>query len=423
MNLLPTFRQLSCYFLLTVPLLAGLATLQFETGAGFTISGVLWVLQLFVGLFLLVWMVYSGADLRNIGWLWPWGLWCGWIFFSLTWCDDLAARNVQEATQLSMPMVIGLIAAMAIRSRADLIRLWRAYYVLFAMLACFALIFVGGLGGSEWLSLRIRPNALAATIMGCMFLAAFPGKVFWPLAGWSGCLLFTFLTGSRMAAAALLVIIVVHPGYRSKWRNVGMIGVAALVAVLLFNTSVFQQRFFREDQSGTLEDVMQGEISSEGRFEAWPLIWEKAWQRPLLGAGAGSAYEYVPIVWENMNYIHNDYLRIGFELGLVGLGLFAAVMLWQLAFLYRRIQQTDGIVQTALTASWLGFWAMLTTCTTDNTLVYNVFFMNPLFAILGSAVALAIAEQPQPMPVKRSLSDRGETIVEEEGRNGKVDFA
>lgn len=404
MNLQQSLRRVSIWYLLTVPLLAGISTLQFETDAGFSVSGVLWVVQLMAGLLILVWLPLVGANLGSAGWLIPWGIWCGFILSSLTWCETITFRNFQEAMQLVMPVVIGLIATITIRSQADLRRLLSGYRVMFILLVVFGAIYVSGAADQQWLDQRMRASSLAATLVGCIFLAGLPNRVLVPLVGWAACLLVTFFTGSRMATATLLVVLLLHPRYRSKWWNVGMACAACFIALQLFYTSAFQQRFFREARSGTVEELMQGDISGEGRFEAWPVIWDEAWRRPTLGAGVGSAYEFVPKVWDEMHHVHNDYLRIGFEFGLVGLGLFLAVILWQQWVLYRYIAQSEGIVQTVFTAAWLGIWAMLITCITDNTIVYNVFYTDPLFALLGGAFGVALAEQSQPALARPSLS-------------------
>jgi O-antigen ligase len=86
-----------------------------------------------------------------------------------------------------------------------------------------------------------------------------------------------------------------------------------------------------------------------------------------------------------MNHAHNDYLRIGFELGLVGLTIFACVIAWQVLDLYLRLRRSTGVAQRGYAAALLGLLLFLVTACTDNPLVYNLWYMNPLFALLGAA--------------------------------------
>ena len=99
-----------------------------------------------------------------------------------------------------------------------------------------------------------------------------------------------------------------------------------------------------------------------------------------------------------MTHPHNDYLRIGFDGGLVGLSVFFAVVAWQIVDFRRRIAQTSGIRQQVFAAAYLGFFVFLITSLTDNTLVYNLWYMDPLFVLMGAAYGCAdgsIAEEAE----------------------------
>ena len=68
-------------------------------------------------------------------------------------------------------------------------------------------------------------------------------------------------------------------------------------------------------------------------------------------------------------------------------------MAWQLLTLRRQIGETQGIARTALAGAYLGICALLITCLTDNTITYNLFYTDPLFALLGSAYGLLATER------------------------------
>jgi O-antigen ligase len=191
-----------------------------------------------------------------------------------------------------------------------------------------------------------------------------------------------------MAAATTLQLPVFHPLVRGwHWRVVLVLMLMA-ASVALSYTPMLQQRFFYSGSRG-LADLTGDDLQTSGRFAAWPLIYKTAWRHPLLGAGVGSISEYVPTVWTDMTHAHNDYLRIGFELGLVGLGVFLAVLVWQAHDLRRNLAQSGGPARTAFAASWLGFAGFLVLAVSDNPLIYNLWYMNPLFALLGAAYGVA----------------------------------
>ncbi len=317
-----------------------------------------------------------------------WLIWAGYLWLSLAWCDPLVLRNIQDALQITMPLLVGAVASLVVRSEEQLERLLWVFWPTAIMLCVPPVALRLGALSALNMTMAERPLALAAALVGCVFLGRCPGRLVVPALGWGVCVLLTVVTGSRMATLALLLVPALHPRYPSRLlQGAVLLGIAGL-GVGLFHTPIFQERFFHEG-SGTLEDVFEGNFLSFGRFEAWPDIWDEAWRHPWLGAGIGSAFDFVPTVWDGMTHVHNDYLRVGFELGLVGLGLFIAALLWQLWDIRRHIARSRGAVRTAFTASWLGLLVLMITSCTDNTLSYNLWFMNPLFAVLGAAYGVA----------------------------------
>jgi O-antigen ligase len=190
-----------------------------------------------------------------------------------------------------------------------------------------------------------------------------------------------------MATLAMLFLPLLHPSYkRSGWKLAGT-AVLTVAAYGVFQSTVFQERFFTSG-SGTLEDIWHGDFSSSGRLEAWPLIWEKAMTRPWLGHGVNSATHFVPQVWPRMQSPHNEYIRIVFESGFIGLGLFLLAMIRQIADLRHRICCDKGTVRTAFVAVYLGLVIALVTSLTDNTFLYTMRYMSPLFVLLGAAYSV-----------------------------------
>jgi O-antigen ligase len=375
-------------YVLSVPVAAGLAVAEKIDVLGVNYSGLLWLfLFLAGGLLVLVEMTEPGGSRSHLP-VHVWLVWLGWVWLSLLWCEPLTARNVQDALQLSTPLATAVAASMFVRSEEQLEQLLGAFVPCVVLLALAAL--AGRLGVWDRLGLRqtARSLALTAALAGCVFMARFPQRVVGPLAGWGACVLLTVVTGSRMATVAMLLIPVLQPLYRTHlWRVVLLLGIAAL-GVAIFHTKTFQERFFWGG-SGTLEDVLEGNFLSFGRFEAWPDIWDEAWRRPWFGHGVGSAYDFVPTVWENMHQVHNDYLRVGFELGLVGLAVYLFVLVWQLSDLAVCLRSSEGITRPAFAAAWMGLLVLVISSLTDNTLGYNLWYTNPLFAVLGAAHGVA----------------------------------
>jgi O-antigen ligase len=157
-----------------------------------------------------------------------------------------------------------------------------------------------------------------------------------------------------------------------------------------------------------MEDVLGDDFDSAGRFDAWPEVWQESQKNPVLGAGVGVSRQFVPTIWPDMYHVHNDYLRVIFELGWVGLAIFVSVYVWQLYALWEPARMTTGILRSAFVAAWLGFWMLLITSATDNTIIYNLFYTDPLFAMLGAAWGVYAQEQSTAEASQRAT--RGLTV-------------
>ncbi len=375
-------------YLLATPLAAGLATVHEYFILGLNYSGWMWFALLIVGVLLFLVEVSVPGGNRIAFPVGPWLAWVGLLWTSLAWCDTFVGHNIQDALQLTMPILVAVLASLFVRTEDQLERLLRVFIPTLVLLLLAAIVERLGLVAALGLRLSDRVLSLTAALAGCVFMSRFPERVSGPLVGWGACILVTGITGSRMATLVLLLIPLLHPLYRRHlWRVGGVLALAGL-GVALFYTPVFQERFFHEG-SGTLEDVANGDFLSFGRFESWPDILDEAWRHPWLGAGVGTIYSFVPTVWAEMNHAHNDYLRISFEVGLVGLAVFLAVVGWQLWDIQVQIRRSRGAVRAAFAASWMGLLVFLISAATDNPLIYNLWYMDPLFAVLGAAYGVA----------------------------------
>jgi O-antigen ligase len=259
-------------------------------------------------------------------------------------------------------------------------------------LLIFSLAFAARVFAQWGVETQQRAVALTATLAGCVLFSGFPDKIFVPLTGWAAALVVTILTGSRMATLALVLAPALHVGYRSLKGNVIAIAGFVTIAIALFFTPAFQARFFYTG-GGDMEDLLSENFDSAGRFDAWPVIWDESQKTPLLGAGVGVSRQFVPTIWPDIYHVHNDYLRVIFEQGWVGLTIFVSVFLWQLGVLWKMARTSSGVLRTAFVAAWLGFAMLLVTSATDNTIIYNLFYTDPLFAILGAAWGVYAQEQ------------------------------
>lgn len=376
--------SLGLLYLMSAPLVAAVACFERLEIAGLNYTGYLWMSYLAAGIVLVLAEKNSNPnEVMNFPWK-PWAIWFGYVWLSLAWTQHLQFGNVREAVQISMPLLIGVAGSLFVRTMPQLESLVRAYsWTLVPLMFSLALI---RLGVAEALGLEPAPRVLGLTaaLVGCVFLSGIQQRRMVSLLGWGACIALTTISGSRMATVVLLIVPAIHPLYRRKLTRMAIITGLVGLGIALFHTPVFQERFFA-DGAGSLSDVFEGNFLSFGRFETWPDLWEEAWQHPVFGAGVGSICAKLVEMDATMTHPHNDYLRIGFDGGLVGLSVFALVAVWQIVDFRRNMARTSGIRQQVFAAAYLGFFVFLITSITDNTLVYNLWYMDPLFVLMGAA--------------------------------------
>lgn len=384
--------SLGTLYVLCVPLAAGIGAVREVGVAGLSCTGLMWGGFLFGGILLLLaeWALRSG---HRVAFPWsPWLCWLGYVWLSLAWCDTARRSGFQEAAQISTPLLIGVLASRYVRSATDYRLLVRSFTlalpVMFAMVVATLLGVLGTEQEDGGVYCATRPLALTGALTAAVFLAEWRSARLLPLLGWAVCLFMAVVTGGRMAGAALLLVPLLNPLYRSRLTRFVMAGSLVAAGLVLFYLPMVQERFFYSG-SGTLSQVSKGDFRDSGRSVIWQTLLDRVPEHPLLGAGVGSSGSYLLSLWSNMSHAHNDYVRVLYDLGGLGLAMFLLLLLWQSADLVRGFRQSGGATRCAFTASLLGLFVFLFTAATDNPLVYHLWYMNPLFALIGAAYGMA----------------------------------
>lgn len=169
---------------------------------------------------------------------------------------------------------------------------------------------------------------------------------------------------------------------RHKWLLI----VAPLTLVL---TVMLIPAFFERFSDISLADIDFATNTFAGRIRIWQAAWDIFSQHPVLGVGIGAGRYMVGEVLAQYSWmIHNDYLSVLLETGLVGFTLFIAwhgQWLVSVASVFgqseHRFDQTLSLaVLAVLVASLVGRF-------TDN-LLLDTYDMYPLSALVASALAL-----------------------------------
>jgi putative inorganic carbon (HCO3(-)) transporter len=185
------------------------------------------------------------------------------------------------------------------------------------------LVLLGGLAGA----LRDRPWTRGVVILAL------------PLP-----LVFLFMTASRGGLIGLIVVLVAATVMAGRWRKL----MVAIIAMVVVGAVVY---FAALAPPSATERVTHPE-GGTGRSDIWKVGWRLVEAHPINGVGAGNfvtstrLFLLKPGLIERDDFIldtpkvaHNTYLQLAAELGIVGLGLFLAAVVWVLVFAARAARQ------------------------------------------------------------------------------------
>jgi O-antigen ligase len=378
-------------YVLSIPIGAGIGAARGVQIAGFNYTGWLWLAYLAAGVMVLLTDRAMTFPRRPIAFPYgPWLPWVGLVWLSILWLRDPVGVGVQDAMQVTMPVLCAVVASIFVTTERQIQFLVRSFLVTLVLLYLTVLMARVGEFDDVDFSTAMRPLGMTAALISAICLAQ-PWKARWRYFGWGLCLVVGLLTQARIITVSMIVLPLLNPVAKGMFKRIALGASLAVLSVAVFYSSAFQARFFYSG-SGTLTDVLQGKVDTSGRFEAWPDVWNEAWRHPIQGSGIGSTHAFVSHIWDDVNLVHCDFLRVGFELGLVGVALFILVFSWQTWDLWRGTRTTSGWTRAAFGGALMGMIVFWVNAATDNPLGYNLWYMDPLFALIGAAYGVARAE-------------------------------
>ena len=140
---------------------------------------------------------------------------------------------------------------------------------------------------------------------------------------------------------------------------------------------------------GTLTDLRYGNVNfrTTGRSTMWDKMIPEIQEMPLLGHGANASEPFVSRLTGGLTHPHNDWLRLLFDYGYIGTGVFGLCLLLQVLHAYRMAKRTVGKISILFFAAASSFISFFLFMFTDNIILYAAFFGNLHFTVLGIAYA------------------------------------
>ena len=194
--------------------------------------------------------------------------------------------------------------------------------------------------------------------------------------------LFTLGRTTFFLTVAILVFSRVDPSRHLRLVAAGAAAVSLAIA-LTITVPGLRERTFHRPPKNMQEAFLY--LNTSGRSARWPLTFDHAVQKPLLGWGPAEARRLLGADAERdseLRHPHNEYLQVFHDFGVVGLGLFLFAWISLLVRNWRRWQHADRIADQRLSlwsmATVLGVLAMFGYGIIGNNFHY-VWVLSPIF--------------------------------------------
>jgi O-antigen ligase len=338
-----------------------------------------WVIPL-VGAMLLIQTRFR-IGVAVVQWL-PWVVYCALSFFL-----SLNENAFQRYLIMITPIVCLAMASTLRFTAADYEWMLKAVRVTALILVSIALA-VSVMEGTDDV-LLLAPESILAVVLGVLLLFDYVNhgqKI--SLLCFLLVALVPVLTTARMASLVLFLAAGVIVFMRS--RRLGMLAsvVVLAAAVMIFSSQAFMEKMLLDPDGPFSFD----NIRTSGRSVAWGLLVSAIPEQPIFGYGSNASESYLLGYSKHFSHPHNDWLRIVFDYGFLGLVLFV----WAI---YATLKKLKKARLVGLPAASLGvnnvasilFGAFMLLMLTDNVILYAAFFGNLHFTLIGLALSRRVS--------------------------------
>lgn len=375
---------------------------------GYNTTSLGWLIPL---LFCALVLVKRGfRRIRFPHWIWvPWSLW---MLLYLLLSDYPNA--LQRSVMLLTPVVVGMAVSTI---RVDAFVLSRSS----RWLERFFWVFMIAVGMTTGLlttgQLDERTGFAAGSITASLLAAWYAGRYItfsnrFDLYRWAVLATVPVLANTRtgMVAVAITLPLTLVPWPLAK--RLIVVGILAGLGLLVFQMDRIQSKMFFSGE-GTLQDAIEGVIglvtggpisadfATSGRMALAQALKLGLHGHYWFGLGA-NASEAVTRTFGGMTHPHNDWLRVQYDYGTLGMMLFALTMAGTALHAYLRARRLPPETALYLFVGASAFLPMAIFMFFDNVILYAAWFGNLHFALLGLGYA---ATSALPLVKKKASSE------------------
>lgn len=239
---------------------------------------------------------------------------------------------------------------------------------------------LGGLGGRAL-------GAMFSSIVSVYFITKyfFTKKISYFLLFVVGCL-FLMLNFTRIVIVAFVLALIIIALWLRKFKLMLLFAIIPIIIILLFPSyiTLVVKESFRgiEDISG-LRNLSLTEIPYYIKFTGREILWYEAItgfvKNPILGNGTGYSNLSVKLITNGIEQVHNDYLKILCDMGIIGLILYLSIYISMLKksvriYLADKVNSRQAYILFIITMLQIIIFSI-----TDNVISYAPYILTYLF--------------------------------------------
>ncbi len=273
------------------------------------------------------------------------GLFLGWATLSMVWAEDPYA-TLGSVGRYALNLVLFLIVFTAVRSERDLGRILVGFMIGAGFAVGYAFVAPSAEDPGRLATNAQDPNELASVLIPGLALAVAVIALYrrrplirlLALLTVISCAAGIWLTSSRGGLIALAIALVFAIAISGRWRPLVAIAATALVAA----SYVYFAGFASDQVRERITEPARGQARlQEGRTTIYQVAWRAFEANPVLGVGSANfevsskhyldepgALARTDEIIDRPKVAHNSYLEVMAELGVVGLLLFATIVLF-----------------------------------------------------------------------------------------------
>ena len=362
---------------------------------GFNVTGWTWVVPLALS---------SLICLGNFGRIaFPFRFWMPWVgLLSLYWLLGRYNPNAtQSLLQTLSPVIVGGAASIfrPDKNQMEAVVNWvtrLTWIAWFVLLIRYPMILTGLLPGYGFMIGQM----IGLLLLGACYSAFYACGSLRHLYYYLGMIAITLISLTRGPIIAMLSCLPLTPAPLRMKKRIVLCLCIAVCAIILFNTDRIQKRMFFSG-SGELSDLYWGnpDLVTSGRSFMWEVLWDGAKASPWFGNGWNSHRVALISAGCPMYLPHNDWLKLTYDMGFIGAGVYMGIMVWQILALIKIARNANGAHRMLTFGAATAFIPYMLIMLTDNVVLYVQFFGNLHFALIGivySAIKYGrVAELPK----------------------------